>query len=79
MQSGGEKCDIRIRDMSTLGIANENWNQKGYEFEVVLLKKNMLSNGMGVWWIDLQKTVIPLDEDVGNRPFANLKRLLKND
>lgn len=79
VQSGGEKCDIRIRDMSTLGIANENWNQKGYEFEVVLLKKNMLSNGMGVWWIDLQKTVIPLDEDVGNRPFANLKRLLKND
>ena len=79
IQSGGEKCDIKISDMPTLEIENENWNKKGFEFEVVLLKKNTLSNGQSVWWIDLQKTVSPLDEEIGNRPFANLKDLLKND
>ena len=79
VQSGGEECDIRIGDMSTLGIANENWNKKGFEFEVVLFKKNMLSNGKSVWWIDIQKTVCLLDESGGNRPFANLKELLKNN
>lgn len=78
VQSGGEKCDIRIADMSTLGIADESWKKIGFEFEVVLSKENVLSNGNSVWWIDLQKTVNPLDESIGNRPFANLKELLGN-
>lgn len=77
IQSGGEKCDIRIDDMSIIGISNENWNKKGYEFEVVLLKKNMLKNNTFVWWIDLQKTITPLAENIGYKPFANLKNILK--
>ncbi|MCI8939612.1 MAG: hypothetical protein HFH12_06400 [Dorea sp.] len=79
VQSGGEKCDIKIEDMSILGITNDNWNKKGFEFEVVLLKKNLISNDNSVWWIDLQKTVCSMDESGGNRPFAHLKELLKSN
>ena len=34
---------LKIGDMSTLRIENENWIKKGFKFEVVLFKKNMLS------------------------------------
>lgn len=74
LQSGGEKCDIRIEDMAILGITEERWNKKGYEFEVVLLKKKMLGNSKWVWWIDLQKTVTSLDVTIGHKPFADLKK-----
>ena len=74
LQSGGEKCDIRIEDMAILGITEERWNKKGYEFEVVLLKKKMLGNSKWVWWIDLQKTVTSLDVTIGYKPFADLKK-----
>lgn len=74
LQSGGEKCDIRIEDMAILGITEERWNKKGYEFEVVLLKKKMLGNSKWVSWIDLQKTVTSLDVTIGYKPFADLKK-----
>lgn len=61
-----------------LGITEESWNKKGYEFEVVLLKKNMLGNSKWGWWIDLQKTVTSLDVTIGHKPFANLKKILEN-
>ena len=79
LKTGGEKCDIKISDMEIIGIENENWNKKGFEFDVVLLKENVLSNGKSVWWIDLQKTVQPISESEGNKPFANLKRLLNDN
>lgn len=62
-----------------LGITEESWNKKGYEFEVVLLKKNMLGNSKWGWWIDLQKTVTSLDVTIGHKPFANLKKILENN
>lgn len=77
VQSDGAECDIRIGDMSVLGIENDDWNRKGFEFEVVLLKKNILSSNRPVWWIDLHKTMTSLEKDIENRPFANLKDIIK--
>lgn len=78
VQAGGAKCDIRICDMEKIGIPEDEWREKGTEFEVVLFKENVLSNGNSVWWIDLQKTLTPSDNNLGNKPFANLKELIKD-
>lgn len=54
---------LKIGDMSTLRIENENWIKKGFKFEVVLFKKNMLSNCKSVWEIDMQKTMCSSDDN----------------
>ena len=73
IQSDKEKCDIRISDMSCLGIATEDWKKKGFEFEVVLFKKHVLSDGNFVWWIDVGKSIYSTNENIRYKPFANLK------
>ena len=74
VESNGEKCDIKIKDMLVIGIKPEMWKQTDFEFEVVLLKKNKLENGKVVWWIDLVKTLTMLDQSMGNRPFERILR-----
>lgn len=74
VESNGEKCDIKIKDMLVIGIKPGMWKQIDFEFEVVLLKKNKLENGKVVWWIDLVKTLTMLDQSMGNRPFERILR-----